>query len=150
MTRQHPGLEPGERLRASAAASFRGATATSGRSTLSLASGRARWRSFQAWEEAAAAAGFPTAGPDMVLGVTDHRLVAWRTSFGLGRPVEIVASLPVERIVDAVAVRHGLVTGVAFVLDSGAIVEVEALRGRLLRVLADQVRAAVAERRGRA
>ena len=58
--------------------------------------------------------------------------------------------MPVEHIVDVSVVRHGLVTGVAFVLHNGTIVEVEAMRARPLRTLADAVSTAVAERRGRA
>jgi hypothetical protein len=107
-------------------------------------------RAFDAWESTARAAGFPTAGPEMLLGVTDRRLVVWRTSFFLARPLDIAEDMPLERIVDVSAVRHGLVTGLAFVLDNGAIIEVEAMRNRRLQGLARAVAAAVAERRGRA
>jgi hypothetical protein len=120
------------------------------RSTFSLSAARNRMRAFEAWEVGARAAGFPVDGPEMMLGVTDRRLIGWRTSFFLGRPIEITASLPVDHIVDVSAVRHGLVTGVAFVFGDGSIVEVEALRGRRLRVLAREVGTAIAERRRRA
>jgi hypothetical protein len=42
-------------------------------------------------------------------------------------------------------VRHGALTGVAFVVDHGMIFEVEAMRGRPLRHFASEVRAAIAE-----
>jgi hypothetical protein len=129
--------------------SFRGALGATSRSTFSLASGRTRMRAFDAWEATARAAGFPCAGPEMLLGVTDRRLLVWRTSFFLARPLDIAASMPLERIVGLSVIRHGLVTSVAFVLDNGAIIEVEAMRGRGLRALAEQVQTAVADRRGR-
>lgn len=120
--------------------SFRGATAATSRSTLAMASARTRGRSFDAWEQAARAAGFPTAGPDFVLGVTDRRVAVWRTSFGLSRPVALAGAVPLASVYDANAVRHGLVTGLAIVLGNGAIVEVEALRGRPLRALGRAIR----------
>ena len=107
-------------------------------------------RAFDAWETGARAGGFPTAGPEMVIGVTDRRLVVWRTSFVLARPVEIAEGMPLERIIELSVVRHGLVTGVAFVLDNGTIVEIEAMRSRTLRRLAYEAVTAVAERRKRA
>jgi hypothetical protein len=120
------------------------------RSTFSLSAARTRMHAFEAWETGARAAGFPADGPEMVLGVSDQRLIGWRTSFLLGRPIEITASLPIDQIVDVSAVRHGLVTGVAFVFANGSIVEVEALRGRRLRALAREVAAVIADRRRRA
>ncbi|MGH8977078.1 MAG: hypothetical protein ACRDV7_03305 [Acidimicrobiia bacterium] len=144
----HEGLEPDEELRARARVSFRGALGATSRSTLSMAAGRTRMRAFDAWESTARAAGFPTAGPEMLLGVTDRRLVVWRTSFFLARPLDIADDMPVERIVDVSAMRHGLVTGLAFVLETGAIVEVESMRNRRLQHLARAIAAAVAERRG--
>jgi len=145
--RSLPGLDAGERLRAYAPASFRGATAASSRGVYAVHSTAARMRAYDAWAAAASAAGFPTGGPDMVIGVTDERLVVWRTSFLSGRPVEVAGDLPLARIAQVGAARHGIVTGVAFVVG-GAVVEVEAVRGRRLRRLAAEVRAALAERPG--
>jgi hypothetical protein len=144
----HAGLEPDEQVRARARVSFRGALGATSRATLSMSAGRNRMRAFDAWEANARAGGFPTAGPEMLLGVTDWRLIVWRTSFFLARPLEIAEDMPVERIVDLSVVRHGLVTGVAFVLHNGTIVEIEAMRTRPLRKLAEAVSTAVAERRG--
>jgi hypothetical protein len=144
--RDLPGLESGEQLRAAARASFRGSTATSGRGAVAPGGARARAQAFDAWANAAEAAGFPTAGPDMVLGVTDTRLVVWRTSMLRGRPIEITNAMPLHRIAQVSAVRHGIVVGVAFVVG-GAIIEVEAVRGGPLRRLAREVEAAIAERR---
>jgi hypothetical protein len=126
--------------------SFRGATVASSRSTFALSSGRSRMRSYVAWEEIANAAGFPTAGPDVVLGVTDRRLGVWRTSFGLGRPVELAGSVPLERIAQVSTPRLGLVTGLAIVLTNGALVQLEAMRGRRVRTLGAALKAAVAAR----
>jgi hypothetical protein len=139
----------GEYVRAVAHASFRGACAASVRTTFSFAASRNRLQAFDAWLVAARAAGFAPEDPEMVLGVTEDRLVAWRTSFFLGRPTDETASLPLGRLSGVSVARHGLVTGVAFVVENGAIFEVEALRGRKLRRLADEIRATIAERGGR-
>jgi hypothetical protein len=140
-------LEPDERLRALARASFRGAFAATVRTTFSLAPARRRLEAFDAWSIGARAAGFAPEVPEMLLGITDRRLIAWRTTF-LGRPSSRTANLPLSRLHDVSIVRHGAVTGVAFVVDHG-IIEVEAMRGRPLRHFADEVRAAVAEYHGR-
>jgi hypothetical protein len=142
-------LEPGEHLRALARVSFRGALATSLRTTFSLSTSRNRLREFDAWLVGARAAGFAPEDPEMVLGVTDRRLVAWRPSFFLSRPGDESTSVPITRFYDVSIVRHGLLTGVAFVVDNGSIFEVEALRGRPLRRLAEEVQTAIAERGGR-
>jgi hypothetical protein len=128
-----PGLDSTEELLAAASVSFRGATVVSSRSTFTLGSAHARLRAYEAWEEAARAAGFPTAGPDVILGLTARRLVSWRTSFGLGRPVELAGDVELSRIAQVSTPRLGIVTGLAIVLSNGAIVEFEALRGRRVR-----------------
>jgi hypothetical protein len=143
------GLAPGEDIRALAHASFRGAFATTVRTTFSLEPSRSRLHAFDTWLIGARAAGFAPEDPEMVLGLTDARLVAWRTSFFSGRPADETTSLPLARLYDVSVVRHGLVTGVAFVVDHGAVFEVEALRGRPLRRLAHETRTAIAARGGR-
>jgi hypothetical protein len=112
---------------------------------MSLAASRNRLQAYAAWEIGARAVGFPADGPDLLLGVTNRRIVSWRTSFFFGRPVELLSSMPLERVVDVAVARHGLVTGVAFVMHGGTIVEVEALRGHALRHLARAVTDAVSE-----
>ena len=140
------GLEPGERLRAYAGLSFRGATAVSGTSTFVMGSGRARMRAYYDWEDAATAADFPAGGPDCVVGVTDTRLIVWRTSFGLGRPTGLAGSIPIERIAQVTTPRVGIVTALALVLTNGAIIQFEAMRGRRVRALGAEILAARAAR----
>jgi hypothetical protein len=133
------GLEPDEHVVARAHASFRGALAATVRSTFSPAASRNRMSAYDAWAVGARAVGFPADGPEMLLGCTQHRLVSWRTSFFFDRPVELLSAMPLTDIVDVAVAPHGLVTGVAFVVRGGAIIEVEALRGRALRRLAAAV-----------
>jgi hypothetical protein len=140
-------LEPDERLRALARASFRGAFAATVRTTFSLGPSRKRLEAFDAWLIGARAAGFAPEVPEMVLGITDRRLIAWRMTF-LGRPSARTANLPISRLHGVSAVRHGAVTGVAFVVDHGTVFEVEAMRGRPLRRFADEVRAVIAQYHG--
>ena len=142
-----PGLEPGEQLLARAPVSFRGATAASVRSTFAMSSARKRMAAYDAWRAQADTMGFTTAGPEMVLGVTDARLVVWRTTFWLNRPESITGKMPLARILDVATARHGAVTSMALALDTGEIVEVEALRGRRLRALAATLRDALAAHR---
>ena len=74
--------------------------------------------------------------------LTDTRLVVWSTTFWLSRPGAIVGRGPARRRShDVATARHGLVTGLAVALKNGQIVEVEAMRGRRLRHLADALQA---------
>ena len=136
-------LEPDEELHAIAHASFRGAAATSARATFALGSARMRQRAYEDWRHAVEAAGFPTAGPEMFLAVTDRRLLVCRTTFMTGRPAAIEGSIELARIYDVAATRQGLVTSVAFALVDGQVIEVEAVRGARLRRFAQSVRDAL-------
>jgi len=138
-----PGLEPDEQLLARAPASFRGATAASARSTVALSAARKRMDAYHAWREHAQSVGFTTAGPEMVLGVTNARLVVWTTTFWLSRPGAISGKVPLSDVADVATTRHGIVTGLALVLKNGQIVEVEAMRGRRLRQLAAVLQAQI-------
>ena len=85
--------------RARARRSFRGAAAASSRvddvalGRLGCARGRPRKPGRLSRGRVA---GFPTAGPEMVLGVTDSRLVVWRISFWLSRPIELSGDIPID------------------------------------------------------
>jgi hypothetical protein len=126
-------IEPGEELLVLAHASFRGAAAASMRSTMALGSGRMRMKSFDAWHDAAIASGFPPVPPEMFVAATDRRVLFGRPTFWGRPPSGYWSALGYDRIAQIIWVRHGLVTGVAFALTHGAIVEIEAVRGRKLR-----------------
>ena len=140
---QLPGLEPDERLISRAPASFRGATAASIRSTFALGSARARRQAFDAWCMHAEAVGFPAAGPEMWLGLTESRIIVWSTTFMLSRPSAVKGAVPLAEVAEVATVRHGLVTGLAVALTTGQFIEVEAMRGRRLRRFADALREAL-------
>jgi hypothetical protein len=142
-----PVLEPGERLIARAPASFRGAAAVSIRSTFAIGSARARRQAHDAWRMHAESVGFPAAGPEMWLGLTDARIIVWNTTFMLSRPGTVKGVVPLGDVAEVATARHGLVTGLAVALTSGQFVEVEAIRGRRLRRLAAEIRDALEERR---
>ena len=142
-----PGLEPEERLISRTPASFRGATAASIRATFAIGSARARRQAHDAWCRHAESVGFPTAGPEMWLGVTDARIVMWSTTFMLSRPGTITGDVPLSQVAEVATARHGLVTGLAVALTTGQFVEVEAMRGRRLRRFADALREAVNQAR---
>jgi hypothetical protein len=142
-----PGLESGERLIARAPASFRGAAAVSIRSTFAMGSARARRQAHDAWQMHADSVGFPAAGPEMWLGLTDSRIIVWNTTFMLSRPGTVKGVVPLGDVAEVATARHGLVTGLAVALTSGQFVEVEALRGRRLRRFAAELREALEARR---
>lgn len=139
-----PGLEPDERLLSRAAASFRGATAASVRGTFAIGAARHRAQAYNAWRMHAEAVGFPAAGPEMWLGLTETRLIVWNTTFVLNRPHRVKGAVPLSNVADVAIARHGIVTGLAVALTTGQYVEVEAVRGRRLNRFAGALRAALA------
>jgi hypothetical protein len=133
-------LDPGEAVLATARASFRGAAGTSARATFALGSGRMRLKAFDTWFDAARAHGFPDAPPDMFLTATDRRILVGKPRFLGGAPPRYSGALDYGEIVEIIAVRHGILTGVAIVFKFGGIVEIEAVRGRDLRRFVDVVK----------
>ena len=136
-------LDPNEELIASVPAGFRGAAAASTRSMFALGSARMRQRIYEDWRHAVEKAGFPTAGPEMVIAVTNQRVVVFHTTFFANRPAAIGGSIELARIGDVATSRHGIVTSLAFALTNGQIIEVEAMRGARLRRFAEHVRHAL-------
>jgi hypothetical protein len=136
-------LESGEELRAITRASFRGAALASIRATVALGSARMRQKAYEDWRHAVEAAGFPTAGPEMVLAVTNRRVLVCRTTFMTGRPSTIEGSIDLRRIAAVATTRQGLVTGLALALSNGQVIEVEAVRGAPLRRFSQAVRDAL-------
>ena len=132
-------LEPDEEIVVVARASFRGAAATSTRATFALGSGRMRMKAFAAWHDAALASGFPRVPADMVIAATDRRVLFAKPTFWGRVPRQYWSALELEKIAQIVAVKHGVVTGVAFGFTHGGIVEIEALRGRRLRQLVEAI-----------
>ena len=144
MERRPPGLEPDEQLLARAPVSFRGAARgehpVDGRDRRGAACGSARTTS---GVSTPSRSGFTTAGPEMVLGVTEARIVVWSTTFFSAGPARSRATLPLANVADVATTRHGAVTGLAVALTSGQILEVEAMRGRRLRRLARSLEAVI-------
>jgi hypothetical protein len=140
---KNPEIEvgPDEEPLRTARASFRGAAATSTRATFALGSGRMRDRAYHAWHDAATSAGFPSAPADMVIVATDRRILFGKPTFWGRVPTRYWSALDLGAISQIVATRHGIVTGVAFALYDGTIVEIEAMRGRQLRRFTDTVEA---------
>jgi len=132
-----------------APASFRGAASASVRSTFALGSARARRQAHFAWCSHAESIGFPPAGPEMWLGLTESRIIVWGTTFMLSRPGAVKGVVPVTEVADVATTRHGLVTGVAVAMKTGQFIEVEAMRGRRLRRFAALLREVVDEGRHR-
>ncbi len=126
-------LEAGEEILATARASFRGAAAVSTRATFALGSARMRNRAFHEWQDPAIEAGFPLVPPDMVIAVTDRRILFGKPTFWGRTPSRFWGAVSFDQIAQIVATPHGIVTGVAFGFTHGGVVEVEAMRARGLK-----------------
>ncbi len=90
-------------------------------------------RAFDVWHDQAITAGFPLVPPDMVVAVSERRVLFGKPTFWGRPPPRYTSMLEFHQISQIVAVSHGIVTGVAFGFTHGAIVEIEAIRGRRLR-----------------
>jgi hypothetical protein len=135
-----PGLDDDEPVVTRMTVAFRGSFAASTRG-LGFMSSRARLKSFNLWADHADDVGFPVAKPEMVLGVTNRRLVVWRPSFWIGRPTELVGTIPFENIIHVEVYRAGPTAVLVFGFRNGEFVEVESMRARPMRDIRDAVRA---------
>ena len=79
--------------------------------------------------------GFPLPGWIFVLGVSNQRLLIWRTTLLLGYPHELAASLPFDEIASVTALPRLGATRVSIVHDNGTMLVVQALWSRQLRDL---------------
>lgn len=105
-------LEPGEQLLAASRVAFFGArSATSSPRVPGEPALLVRSAAYTRWAAQVADTGFPTAGPDFVLAVTDRRWVVWRTSKWWNLPVRVAGSILMERIHE-VTLQRLLISGV--------------------------------------
>jgi hypothetical protein len=93
-------------------------------------------RAYAHWARRAAAAGFPIAGPEMILGVTKERLIVWRPRLFGTRPKRFAGALSLSRIDSASVHRKLFASALTLLFDNGAIVGVEATRTSRLRQFA--------------
>jgi hypothetical protein len=86
---------------------------------------------------AADAAGFPVPGSIFVLGVSNERLLFWRASKGMARPVELVGGLPLTEVAAVRVVRRLWITRLAVLLEAGPLLVAKPLWGRGVRDVAN-------------
>jgi hypothetical protein len=134
-----PGLDVDEPLLVKMTATFRGALATNAKFFARSAS-RLRLRAFDAWAMHAEQVGFPTAKPEMVIGVTDRRVAVWRPSFWTSQPAELVGTVPFEQLAGVEVYRDGLAVALVFTFKTGQFVEVESMRAGRMRAIRDAIR----------
>jgi hypothetical protein len=91
------------------------------------------------WARRASAAGFPIAGPEMMLGITETRLLAWRPALIRSRPRRFAGALPLSRINSAGVHRRVFSSVLTMLLDDGAIVGVETIHTAHLRKFASAI-----------
>ena len=139
MDRPFPGLDDDERLLVKMTVAFRGALATSTK-FFAVSATRLRMRAFDAWAQHAEQVGFPTAKPEMVIGVTDRRIVVWRPSFWASQPAALVGTVPFEQLAAVEVYREGLSVVLVFTFKTGEFVEVESMRATRMRAIRDAIR----------
>jgi hypothetical protein len=91
------------------------------------------------WARAASAAGFPIAGPEMILGVTQERLLVWRPGFIRSRPRRFAGGISLSRIQSAAVHRRVFSSVLTLLFEQGTIVGVETMRGSRLRTFATSI-----------
>lgn len=85
------------------------------------------------WARHASAVGFPVAGPEMILGVTQERLLVWRPSFLRSQPRRFAGAIPLSRIQRAGVHRRLFASVLTLLFEQGTIVGVETMRTSRLR-----------------
>jgi hypothetical protein len=105
-----------------------------------------RRRAYEDWRNAVEAVGFPTAGPEMTIVLTDRSVIVHGMTFWGRRAAGRAGAIDLARIGDVACTRHGLVTSVAFALTNGQIIEVEAMRAKRLRRFAGAARSTIGAR----
>jgi hypothetical protein len=102
---------------------------------------RGRRGAIALWASAADHCGFPVAGGDMVLGLSDQRRIhVWRPRFWRARPGRHVGWFPCSRIVQVATTRRMLTTRMTWLIDDGSVLGFESMHARRLRAFADAVR----------
>ena len=91
------------------------------------------------WARASAAAGFPIAGPEMILGITQSRLVVWRPALIRSRPRRYAGAIPLGRIHSAGVHRRAFSSVLTLLFEKGSIVSVETMRSGRLRRFASRI-----------
>ena len=90
-------------------------------------------QAYALWVRRSAAAGFPIAGPEMILGVTDERLLVWRPALLRSRPRRFAGAINLSQIHSAGVHRKLFASVLTLLLDQGKLVGVETLRSARLR-----------------
>ena len=91
------------------------------------------------------AAGFPVPGTVFVLGVSNQRLLFWKASKGMARPIELFGGLPLDEVAAVRVVTRLWLTRLAVLLEAGPLLVAKPLWGKGCR----DVAAAFADARSR-
>jgi len=75
----------------------------------------------------------------MVIGVSNKRLLVWRTSFMRAQPKLLAGAVPLAHIQSAGVHRRVFSVVLTLLLEGGAIVGVETMRGKHLRTFASAI-----------
>ena len=78
---------------------------------------------------------FPIPGTIFVLGVSNERLLFWRASTAMARPVELAGALPLGEVAAVHVVRRLWISRIAVLLEAGPLLVAKPLWGRGVRAV---------------
>jgi hypothetical protein len=116
--------------------------ASVGHANVGPSAGRASFvqrHAYAHWVRTSSAAGFPIAGPEMILGITQSRLLVWRPALIRSRPRRFAGAMPLARIQSAGVHRKLFSSVLTLLLEQGTIVSVETMRSARLRRFAASI-----------
>jgi hypothetical protein len=93
----------------------------------------AQRHAYATWAHRCSGIGFPVAGPEMILGITDQRLLVWRPALLRSRPGRFAGAVELSRIRSAGVRRRVFAAVLTMLFEDGAIVGVETSRATRLR-----------------
>ena len=91
------------------------------------------------WARRSQTVGFPIAGPEMILGITQERLVVWRPALLRSRPRRYAGAVALPRIRTAGVHRRVLASVLTLLFEEGSIVGLETMHGTRLREFAQHI-----------
>ena len=94
---------------------------------------------FMKWAERSAAVEFPVAGPEMILGITEERLLVWRPALIRSAPRRFAGAVDLSRIRSAGVRRRVFSSVLTMLFEDGAIVGVETTRAARLHRFATAI-----------
>ncbi len=141
------GLDEGEQILGWMPMSFAGSAASSIRSAFSLRPAKIRNDAIREWSLGVDKCGFPYAGGDMVVGISDQqRLHIWRSKFFVSRPGSHRGWISSNRILEVGVARIGVAARMSLLVDDGTLIGLESMKHKRVRQMAELIRTTLTAR----